>query len=170
MRTARKRLPGWLVEPTEDGWLILHAGGMPVSEIAAESGVTPRRVQLGLADARRREEGRAKAKPPARPNFSLVPMFGSSCKPLTQLTCDDVHPHGPIPVGSTLCCMAPDCHRSGMDHAKALQRDPRTDPRREPSRPVLHDEPTRAAKAGKPTSGKMARRRKAKKQPAANAA
>lgn len=173
MSTTRKRTPGRSVEATEDGWLLLQRHGMTVAEIAREAGVTTRRVRLGLADARLREPTQQGTSDPSRrhPGFSLVPMFGPSCKPLTLLTCEDVHPHGPIPEGSRLCCMAPDCHKSGMDHRKALQRDPRTDPKPEKRAvPKPRPEPTRAQKSGGATSGKMAKRRAAKRLQTAGAA
>jgi hypothetical protein len=43
----------------------------------------------------------------------LVPIFGPKAfTPAT--TCRDIHPHGPIPPGSVLCCAA--CHASGVEH------------------------------------------------------
>lgn len=86
-----------------------------------------------------------------------VPLF-----PNTSFVPDSPCPHSRRLVpGSRFCCMV--CHQSGLDALPVLQRDPRTDPRPEPKapEPVAAKAPARPAKAK--TSGKMARRRKARK-------
>lgn len=60
----------------------------------------------------------------------LTMAYGSSCKPLSLLTCSDVHPRGPMPEGTTCCCGA--CHKTGIDGHAGLRRDPLTDPKPEP--------------------------------------
>lgn len=79
--------------------------------------------------------------------------------------------NGPIPTGSVMYCE--ECGDYGRRHDKRLVIDERERPRPEPK--VAPDiepdpEPTRSQKAGKPTSGKMARRRAAKKLQATEAA
>ena len=61
---------------------------------------------------------------PSRPRPpQLVPLF-----PITVYDAQSTCPHhGPIRRGSLLCCMV--CHRSGMDHHAAFQRDRATDPK-----------------------------------------
>lgn len=90
--------------------------------------------------------------------LELEPLF-----PNRAFAPDSECPHaGLIPAGSILCCMV--CHQSGVDDHPAFARDPRTDPKPEPKvETPAEPEPTRAEKAGKKTSGKMAKRRKAKK-------
>lgn len=48
----------------------------------------------------------------------LIPIFGSSNKPLALLTCDDVH-HGPLRHGTRCCCAV--CHQSGRERQASRQ-------------------------------------------------
>lgn len=123
----------------EDGWLALRRGGVPCDAIAAEAGLGVRRVQLGIAAARRRESEIERARRPSRPVSGPRPRqprltlcFGASCKPLAVLTCEDVH-RGPIPEGSGCCCGV--CHGSGKDRHPAIVLDPRDIPPPEPKVP-----------------------------------
>lgn len=51
--------------------------------------------------------------------LSLIPTFGIRAWS-AQSTCADVHPHGPMPSGTNLCCMA--CHKSGREKHRSLRR------------------------------------------------
>jgi hypothetical protein len=80
------------------------------------------------------------------PKLTLI--YGSSCKALAALRCQDIHPCvrcrgkaggcpicewtgvGSIPFGSECTCAH--CHASGKDHYKVLKRDPKTDPGPDP--------------------------------------
>lgn len=114
-----------------DGWLLLFRGGMTPADIARESRLDLKTVKDGIKAAQRRE-GSSSASGMLSRYPHLVLIYGASCKPLAQLTCDDVH-HGPFPKGSACCCAV--CAKSGKDHYKLLQRDPRTDPKPEPRLP-----------------------------------
>ena len=69
----------------------------------------------------------------------LVMAFGPKSIS-AAMTCADVHPNGPIPEGSRLCCTV--CGRTGIDDHPRLRRDamdrngqrewPRPDPRPDP--------------------------------------
>lgn len=85
-----------------------------------------------------------------------VPLF-----PNTSFVPDSACPHAgkSLVPGSRFCCMV--CHSSGLDALPALQRDPRTDPKPEPKATGPAEKPKPVEP--KPTSGKMSRRRKAKK-------
>lgn len=135
-------------EVRESLWLQDVRLGYGVSEIAAREGLSPRRVQLGIARAREIEQGlqgwasrmrdalrgRDRAEDAADGGRGsrdrerlpvLLPLF--PVQPLTPLSaCPH---HGPLREGSTFCCMV--CSRSGMDAHPALKRDPRTDPKPE---------------------------------------
>lgn len=77
--------------------------------------------------------------------------------------------HGEIRQGSEMYCE--ECAAYGRDYDKRLVIDAREMPKPEPKVETPVDpEPTRAEKAGKKTSGKMAKRRAAKKLQAAEAA
>lgn len=52
----------------------------------------------------------------------LEPTFGQSAWTRCS-TCGNVHPRGPIPSGSKLCCMA--CHRTGVERHPALKESAR---------------------------------------------
>lgn len=113
---------------TQDGWLALRRGGMSVIQIAREAGVPPRTVHDGIHAARQRE-GSSPTLDPSRlrvPRLTLI--FGSSCKALAALTCEDVH-RGPLKHGTSCCCGV--CHRSGKDHYRALYCDPARMPKPE---------------------------------------
>lgn len=62
--------------------------------------------------------------------FSLVPLFGPQPGFSPQTACADTLAH-PIAKGSRRCCMV--CNESGMDHHRAMRRNPETDPK--PERP-----------------------------------
>lgn len=88
---------------------------------------------------------------------NLLPMFGSSCKAFTQVECRDIHPCprckrndfigqslcdkcngtglAEIPKGEYKVCMAK-CHKSGLDHWKILQFNPKTDTPKDPPPPT----------------------------------
>lgn len=105
-------------------------------------------------------------------------MYGPSCKPLSLLRCQDVHPCracnsvgyidgepcnkcngtgiAKIRKGSVLYCEV--CSKSGKDHLPIMQRDPKTDPPPEPKDP---SPPPPAASTKKQT-----RRERRKSQPA----
>ena len=119
---ARRRDP----EAEDARYLAMRRAKLSYREIAQRCGVSYRTVWLGVARAREKE--RRPAPPTPRPP-DLTIVYGSSCKPLKLLTCDDVH-HGPIPKGSTCCCGV--CYKSGVDDLPALRRDPRTDPKPDP--------------------------------------
>lgn len=87
-----------------------------------------RTVQAGIDAARQREGSRPTVITVSRRAPRLVTIYGSSCKALATLTCDDVH-HGPMPKGTICCCGV--CYKSGIDNHPALRRDPRTDPKPE---------------------------------------
>lgn len=86
--------------------------------------------------------GRTLCRPP-----KLQPTFGCRAWSGTS-TCDHVHPHGPIPRGSVMCCMA--CHKSGVDHLKVLQITaadmPRPEPKPAPEEPKPREDGKRDLK------------------------
>lgn len=73
---TRKRTPSRSVEDTEAGWLLLVESGMSSADVAREAGVSHRRVQQGIADARRRESPQGSADSSRRDPES-TPAFGS---------------------------------------------------------------------------------------------
>lgn len=101
-------------------------------------------------------------------------MYGSRAYSRTEFVIDDVtgwgkevprrcSHRGAIPAGSVMYCE--ECGDYGRRHDKRLVIDERERPKPEP-KVVAEPEPdpTRSQKAGKPTSGKMARRNKAKRE------
>lgn len=105
-------------------YLAARRNGLSLRDIAASEDVSVRTVWLGVNRARETE--RRPEPPPHAPTFRLVPLF-----PIDSFTPLSLCPHrGPIRKGSRSCCMI--CHQSGMDHRKAVHRDPRTDPKPEP--------------------------------------
>ena len=117
------------VQHTEGTWLALKRAGYKPAEIARSMHVRPSTVYAGITAARQRESRNSSlVRVPRPPRLDLI--FGASCKPLALLTCDDVHPHGPIPKGSICCCGT--CHGTGIDGHPGLKRHPETDPKPEP--------------------------------------
>jgi hypothetical protein len=112
-------------------WLWDNLHGMSAEKIAARTGRSLRRVQLGLeralaqqqkGDFEESQRGAGAYSAGAQQSLRLIPIFPlSSYTP--QSTC--AH-HGPLAAGSLFCCMV--CHHSGIDGHPALKRDPRTDP------------------------------------------
>lgn len=57
---------------------------------------------------------------PPSEKINVVPDFGSSCKPLAHLTCEDVHPDGPLRSYTRLYCT---CHEgTGADAERRIAR------------------------------------------------
>jgi hypothetical protein len=161
-------------EAQEYVWLDYQRAGISPRAIARRERLSVRRIQLGLARARRREnasrsmesrkrdilhtrDGTGPRVQESPPPFDLhrkqtqpprlVPLF-----PIGPFTPSSVCPHqGPIRRGSVICCMV--CSRSGMDDHPALKRDPSTDPSPEP-KTVL---------APKPAHGRETRRERRKR-------
>jgi hypothetical protein len=116
-------------------WLWDNLHGMSAEKIAARTGRSLRRVQLGLeralaqqqkGDVEYGQDGAGGSSTGALRSLWLIPMFPLG--PYTpQATCAHF---GPIRSGSFFCCMV--CHQSGVDGHPALQRDPSTDPSPEP--------------------------------------
>ena len=122
------------IQAKEAGWLDQLRCGLTIRQIADSAGVKVRRIQLGIARARKRslERYRECASTRVRRGPRLVPLF--PIMPFRPFNPGPDCPHkGPIREGSILCCMV--CHQSGMDGHRALQRDPRTDPKPEPKLP-----------------------------------
>ena len=70
-----------------------------------------------------------------RPDPRSQLIFGSSCKPMALITCDDIHPRGPIPHGSE--CVCGKCHQFGRDYLDVLKRDAAVDARPD-RKPATH--------------------------------
>ena len=119
---AKRRNP----EAEDDRYLKLRRAGVGYRDIARLVGRSYRTVWLGVARARERER---RPPPPQPPPPRLAIMFGSSCKPLRLLKCEDVH-HGPIPDGSVCLCAV--CHGSGLDDHPGLRRDRESEPKPDP--------------------------------------
>jgi hypothetical protein len=156
-------------EAREYMWLDWEREGISPRAIARRERLSVRRIQLGLARARRREntsrsmESRKReylhkrdgaetkiSRSPSVPDQHqgrkqpprLVPLF-----PIGPFTPASACPHqGPIRRGSVICCMV--CSRSGMDDHPALKRDPGTDPPPEP-KPVVTPRPARGRETRK---------------------
>lgn len=97
-----------------------RAGHRPIA-IARRCGVCLKTVYNGIERERGREaEARRAATVDVR-GPKLTPIYGSSCKPLALLRCDDVHPHGPMPEGTA--CMCGVCHKTGIEGHPALRID-----------------------------------------------
>jgi hypothetical protein len=117
-------------------WDVRH--GWTVQEIARREGFSPRRIRQGIARARGGtpdpgDTAENQIKRPPR----LSPLF-----PVVGLTRSSVCPHKRrIRLGSILCCMI--CHKSGLDHHPALERNKATDPKPEPKVAVLPEPPRR---------------------------
>lgn len=125
---------------------LLRSGHRPTA-IARRCGVCLKTVYNGLERERGREaEARRAATATVRgPRLTLA--FGSSCKPLALLTCDDVHPNGPMPEGTACCCAA--CHKTGVEGHPSLRIDamPAPEKRLEPKpEPKPNRKQKRAAK------------------------
>lgn len=142
------------IERRDRKLLALRRAGVSVALLARRYGLSRQGVYDGIARARLAE--RPAGTPPRPP--SLVLAFGSSCKALGILRCQDVHPCracdckgcvrcnwtglAPIPKGTSLCCGV--CHQSGQESHPALRRhtsDPKPE-RRVASKP----EPKRTRK------------------------
>ena len=109
---------------TEYIWLWDVRHGLSTNEIAMREGLTPRRVQYGVARARALERNCSTDEPVRIP--PLIPLF-----PIGHFTPQSAcRHHGPIETGSVFCCVV--CHCSGIDDHPGLQRDPLTDPAPEP--------------------------------------
>lgn len=54
----------------------------------------------------------------AMARLTIEPIFGPTAFGADS-TCDDVHPHGPIPSGHRRCCMV--CHRTGVENHPYLR-------------------------------------------------
>lgn len=132
-------------------FLVARRAGFTVQVIARKFRVTPKTVYNGIERARLAE--RPAGTPRRGPD--LVLAFGSSCKALGVLRCQDVHPCrkcdcrgcvscnwtglAAIPKGTTLCCGV--CHQSGMESHPALRRhssDPQPD-RKPPTTPLTKE-------------------------------
>jgi hypothetical protein len=83
------------------------------------------------------------------------PAFGCKAWANTS-TCADVHPNGPIPKGSLLCCMA--CHKGGKEGHPGLKRDPFTDPKPEAKASDVEERTSKPA-ANKPETRRERRAR-----------
>lgn len=108
------------VDDREAEWLWLWRQGLTLDDLAVLSGEPYSAVQKGVR-AVLRSRGRLADDDAgdALATFGLVVTWGSSAK--AKPTCDDIHPRGPMPAGSRLCCWA--CHASGMDgHPSLLLR------------------------------------------------
>lgn len=131
-----------VIEHTESAWLSLQRAGHKPAEIARTLRIRPSKVYAGISAARLREaRNGSAAMVPRLPRLTMD--YGSSCKPLTLLTCEDVHPRGPMPRGTTCCCAA--CHKTGIEGHPGLRRNPATDPRPDPKPAAAKSktEPTR---------------------------
>lgn len=113
-------------------WLACWRMGMTFREIADECETTRDVVVEGI------ESALADEPPPPPRRFAeaffppdLLVSFGAGCK--AKPTCEDVHPRGPIPRGSNLCCF--DCHQSGVDDHPFLRIGPDEVPPFEPDEP-----------------------------------
>lgn len=95
--------------------LWLWRRGVSVRELTSLMGSSRTAVAAAMKRALR-----AEGSGPATAPFRLVLIWGGSAK--AKPTCADIHPRGPIPVGSKLCCFA--CDKSGMDGHPSLQREP----------------------------------------------
>jgi hypothetical protein len=142
---GRSKIAKLPTDVRESLWLDEVRVGTTIQTIARREQLSTRRVQHGVTRARLRElsaiqrnratssvaGGDADSNSEARNLPRLVPLFPIG--PLTpSSTCGH---HGPIRQGSVFCCMI--CHTSGMDDHPGLKRDPRTDPRPEPSVPLV---------------------------------
>lgn len=95
-----------------------RAGHRPIA-IARRCGVCLKTVYNGIERERGREaEARRAATVDVR-GPKLTPIYGSSCKPLALLRCDDVHPNGPMPEGTA--CMCGVCHKTGVEGHPAMR-------------------------------------------------
>lgn len=136
-------------EVRESLWLEDVRCGHRTAEIAAREGLSPRRIQLGIARARDREMALRGWSSRARDRLQEREMSGAEAGdaggrwdrdrvpllipifPVQAFTPRSECPHhGPIRPGTPFCCMV--CSQSGMDAHPALKRDPRTDPKPEP--------------------------------------
>jgi len=112
------------VAARESLWLRQISHGWSREAIAKHYKVSLRRVRFGLARARAQQSFSPPRKVEHPPR--LIPLF-----PIGPYTPQSFCAHRqPIRLGSNLCCMV--CHRSGMDHHPALQRDKATEPAPEP--------------------------------------
>lgn len=111
-----------------DEWAATWRRGESLAAIAARFAVewgreeyTPDDVRRGVQAALRRAGKLAETDAPTPvPRFDLFSSWGSSCK--AKPTCEDIHPGGPIPAGSIMCCES--CGQSGMDGHPSLQLRP----------------------------------------------
>lgn len=109
-------------EAREARWSELQTLGYSSEEIARRYGRSVRTVQLGIQRHRLRDglepdDVKHQAPRPIRVTMCYGP------KPFTPSTsCDDIHPYGPIPRGSSCCCAS--CHQFGQDGAEFLYQHP----------------------------------------------
>lgn len=123
-------------------YLAMRREGKSVRDIALLCGVSHMTAWRGIQDARLRQKSSRPEAKVRKPSLSLTIAFGSSCKPLPLLTCDDIHPNGPMPEGTRCCCAA--CHKTGVEDHPSLRRDVATDPPPEPkTKPAPKPKPNR---------------------------
>jgi len=132
MTVTQARTPA-IDADTAATWLACWRFGFTIPEIADECGVSAATVHAALSGAIEREGPPPVVRPGEDFPPALLLSFGVGTTPLALLTCDDVHPRGPIPAGSTLCCAV--CHKSGLDDHPALYLGPADVPPSEPETP-----------------------------------
>ena len=119
------------IQAKETDWLDQLRCGLTIRQIADSAGVKVRRIQLGIARARKRATQRYREYLSTHPRRGPQLVLHFPCQPFTpQSAC----PHyGPYPEGSRLCCAV--CALTGIEDHPALFRDLRTEPKLEPKLP-----------------------------------